>query len=629
MTGSEKDTNGFPQERGKRRVAAVTGAAKARLEISSQRFSPTQWPIKGMPYQGVDPGKWREEGDVDDTGCLPEDCPVYPLGFDGENYYYIDTKGQVFCTGDKAMGVERLQKLFSRHEDFLCWAWPAFSKKKEVVGFKAEEVRRDLFAAAHEKGGWQPNELVRGRGAWRTDDDRLVLHCGEYLWMDGRLRDTGEVGAYFYMRRPGGMVPWDQPVPHEDNPAMEIFRMLRTWNMERGNVDAMLTLGWLGVAMLGGALEWRPSIFVVGEAGSGKSELIRLLKIILGRGLVSTTNATEAGLYQYLGYDSLSIWIDEIEDEDDPAQSAKVYKMARDAASGSVRIRGGADHKGVEFMARSAFGFSGINPPPIPVANLTRLAIIQLGQLISKDGIVPKLSEPETTGPRLLRRLADQWTDFPKIYEQYRTVLRVAGHDSRGQNTFGTFLACAHLLLGDDGLEDLELPFERLDFWGSALAADIVPELQDKEATWLECLNVIRTTPIDNYSHGQRQTVAQIIEELKLAQIEEGPARSRLANADIGLLGKGMVGEGYGLAIPNKSPVLARMLSKSKFGGESGSGSWAWALRRGPPNIIKKGLATGKHRADGTDVLDNRVSVAGRQVRCIFISLHDLMKSGA
>lgn len=625
MSGQDQEPKRYPQDTGKRRVAAITGAARARLDIATHRSTITTWPQPGMPHQGVPPGAWKEQGEVDDTGCLPEDCPIRPLGYDGELYYYVDTKGQVFCTGDKAMGVERIQKLFSRHEDFLMWAWPSYNKKNQVAGFKAEEVRRDIYAAADTRGPWSPTELVRGRGAWISSEGRLVLHCGEYLWMDGKLEDTGEVGTHFYVRRPAGMVPWSQPVPHEDNPAAELCRMFRTWTMDRGEVDAMLLMGWLGVAMLGGALDWRPSAFIVGEAGTGKSELIKLLKTVLGRGMISTTNATEAGLYQHVGHDSLPIWIDELESDDNPDQAKKVLKMARDTASGSVRIRGGADHKGVEFQARSAFGFSGINPPPIPPANLTRLAIIQLGPLVTADGIAPNLSDPETTGPRLLRRLVDQWEDLPRIYEQYRTVLRAGGHDSRGQNTFGTFLACAHLLLGDDGLEACGLPFESLDYWSSALAADVVPELQDKDPSWLECLKFILASRIDNYSHGSRQTVAQVLEELRLQEIEEGAARSRLALADLGLVPKGFVGPGFALAIPNKSRTLGKMLADTAYGDRGGAGSWSFALRRGPPEICHKGIHKG-NQADGTGKLDNRYTVAGQQQRCTFISLDDFLK---
>ncbi|MBF9672485.1 hypothetical protein IAI19_11600, partial [Streptococcus pseudopneumoniae] len=88
--------------------------------------------------------------------------------------------------------------------------------------------------------------------------------------------------------------------------------------------------------------------------------LQNLVKEILGRGMIATTNATSAGLYQIVGHDTLPIGIDEIEGDDAGDQAQQIIKMARDAASGSMRIRGGADHKGVEFMARSAFLFSAI-----------------------------------------------------------------------------------------------------------------------------------------------------------------------------------------------------------------------------------------------------------------------------
>src|SRR5690606_32357795 len=124
--------------------------------------------------------------------------------------------------------------------------------------------------------------------------------------------------------------------------------------------------GWIGVALMGAALEWRPSIFVVGDAGTGKSELTGrrgLLRAVLGRSMLSTTNASEAGLYQIVGHDSLPIAIDELEGDEGVEQAQKIIKMARDAASGSIRIRGGQDHKGVEFQAQSSFSFSAINPP--------------------------------------------------------------------------------------------------------------------------------------------------------------------------------------------------------------------------------------------------------------------------
>lgn len=617
----QNDASGDGSEKksaARKKVSAVIGGGRQKLETALRRQR-IRWPNKGMPYNSIMPGAWREDGALDDTGYLPEDCPVRPLGYSGEDYYFVDTSGQVFNSGDKALGVERVQKLFAGNEDFLYWAWPSWSagKNRKVTGFKAEEVRRDLYAACRERGPWTPTDRVRGRGAWLDNEGRLVLHCGEYLWVNGKLEDTGELGDYFYVRRQASLVPWAEPVEHDTNPAMEVFKALRTWEFERGDIDAMIVLGWISTSMMGAALDWRPSIFVVGDHGTGKSELSGkggLLRKVLGRSMLSTTNASEAGLYQIVGHDSLPITIDELEGDDNAEQSAKIIKMARDAASGSVRIRGGSDHKGVEFSAQSTFGFSAINPPGIPPASLSRMAILQLNPLPA-DGTPPKLKAVETVGPMLLRRIADGFYDFPKLYENYRTTLREHGHSSRGQNTFGTFLAAAHLLLGDEGMEALGLPFEDLTYWGEALRADAVPELENVKPTWLDCLERIMTRQIDKFHGGARQTVAQILEDLANSTIGFSAATDALAAADIGLIGPESVLTGPILAIPNQSDTLARVMDGTPYAQRGSSNtSWSWALRRGPKDIIC------------TDKAKNRVVVAGHQRRCTLVKTGELRR---
>jgi hypothetical protein len=621
MTG-QNDGSGNGAEKksvGKKKVSAVIGASVGKIERALMRAT-IRWPVKGMPYEGVMPGAWREEGPLDTTGLLPADCPVRPLGFSGEDYYFVDSSGQVFNSGDKAMGVERVQKLFAGNEDFLYWAWPSWSagKNRRVTGFKAEEVRRELYAACRERGPWTPTDRVRGRGAWLDNQGRLILHCGEYLWIDGKLEDTGELGDHFYVRRQASLIPWSEPVTVDINPAVELVKHLRTWNFERGDTDVMIFLGWIATALMGAALEWRPSVFVVGDAGQGKSELTGksgLLRAVLGRSMLSTTNASEAGLYQIVGHDSLPIGIDELEGDDNPEQAQKIIKMARDTASGSVRIRGGSDHKGVEFAAQSTFIFSAISPPGLPPASLSRLAILQLNPLITADGKAPRLKAPETVGPRLLRRIADHFSDFGRIYEAYRTTLREHGHSSRGQNTFGTFLAGAHLLLGDEGMEAAGLQWENIDHWGEALRADAVPELENVKPTWLDCIEKILTRQIDQFKGGTRHTPAQVLEDLANKALSFVDAADRLASADLGLVDSGELLEGYYLCVPHQSDILARMLSGTAYAplGVSTT-SWSWALRRGPKDIFI------------VDKAKNRITIAGHQRRCTLVRTGELRR---
>jgi hypothetical protein len=61
------------------------------------------------------------------------------------------------------------------------------------------------------------------------------------------------------------------------------------------------------------------------------------------------------------------------------------------------------------------------------------------------------------------------------------------------------------------------------------------------------------------------------------------------------------------------------LLADTPFGDKGGNGSWKWALKRGPPGIVEQKYDNGDGRKD------NRVSVAGRQVRCTFINLREFM----
>jgi hypothetical protein len=613
-----------PGAPGRARVAGVIGSAIDRLEVQAERER-IPWPVKGGSYDGMAPGGWRAEAFTDETGNIPEDCPVQPLGYEGETFYFIDTMGQVFSTQGKAMGVERMQILFAGHENFLYWAWPSFAKGGNVTNFKAEEARRDLYAACRKKGPWSPTDRVRGRGAWLDENGELILHCGEFLYRGGELEATGEHGEFFYARRPRTIAPWKLAVEQpEDNPAVSLYTVLCSWNFVRGNVDAFLFLGWLGVALMAGALEWRPSVFLVGDAGTGKSSLQNLVKEILGRGMIATTNATSAGLYQIVGHDTLPIGIDEIEGDDAGDQAQQIIKMARDAASGSMRIRGGADHKGVEFMARSAFLFSAINPPPINKASLSRLAMLQLRPLTGQKQ--PDLFDVDQIGPKLLRRVADHFTDFQRLLEDYKTVLHANGHSSRGQATFGTLLAAAHMLLGDEGMDHLMLPWEKLDQWGLVLSAEATPEVANSDPNWMRCMEAILTAPLDAFNKGERQTVGQVLWSLENDQDMVGrvnDARQKLAVCGLGIVDRGLAFEGYGLAIPLSGVDVAKLLQNTVWAGRGAEGSWANAISQGPEGI-QRAKVPRKGAAHQGKPDDNRHTIGGSQRRCIFVGMKEL-----
>lgn len=602
---------------GRRRVAAVVreGQARNRAALEEKRIAD---PPIGRPRDGVMPGEWRSDGYLG----LPPDCPVQVLGMDGNVLFVVDAVGQLIGLKPSETGIAPVQQLFAGRDLYLHWAWPRIGKGGTVTGFEANKVRADLYAAGARKGLWKAVEKVRGLGAWQGratagEAPPLILHCGEYLYRDGKMIRPGEIDGHFYPRRPAMFLPWQAEMSHADNPAPSLLAILKTWNWRRPIIDPILFLGWIGAGFLGGALPWRPSMFLVGDKAVGKSSLQNLVKAVFGDAIVSTPDTTPAGIYQRIGNDALPIAVDELEAEADNRRAIAVVKLARLAASGGLMLRGGQDHTSVEFQARSTFLFSAINPPPLQPQDLSRLAILTLGKLdISQP--MPVIHDPETIGPRLLRQLADAWAGFPALYEAYRAALRGGGHDSRGQDTYGIFLTCAHMLLGDEGMDAAGFDIENFAEWGELLSAASLPQSENARDNWRACIEHLLSVRIDAWRNGARNSIGGVIEDL----IEEkqpsfasdkppDEARKLLAQVGLGLVGpRHIAAPGqWLLAIPTAGQGIGALFRETPWGGVGGIGSWTDALRQGPADIVLY------------DKAYNAVKIDGFSKRCTLIAL--------
>lgn len=578
---------------GEHAIAEKIGNAARKIEVMSR---PHADPDARHHRDGYPAGDWEP----DDLG-LPPDCPVQVLGMDGDAMHLVDAIGQLATvTNPNQMGQGYIQRLFGDRQNYLYWAWPRHDKDGQVVGWKADKVREVLYTAAARKGVYNSVERVRGLGAWTDDHGELVLHLGDALWIKGELHETGEVGGYFYPRRPKLPRPSEERVDGDMNPGPQLFEVLQTWNWTRPEVDPFLFMGWIGAGFLGGALPWRPSMFLVGDKAVGKSTLQDVVQTVFGGGLVSTPDTSAAGIYQRIKQDSLPVAVDELEAEADNSKVMAVVKLARLAASGGVMLRGGSDHAGTSFQARSTFLFSAINPPPLPPQDLSRLAVISIGKLDSdKSSKPPLLMDATTVGPRLLRRLADGWPQFHVLYEAYREALKSGGHDSRGQDTYGIFLTCAHLMLGDDWLEDNGYPIENLASWGQLLSASSLPEREDARDNWQACLEHLLSARVDVWRNGERHNVGGLLEDLAEDPLRFDLIRRQLANVDLWLADNKKTGCGTCLVVPNKAGGVANLFRETPWGGPGDNGVWSTALRQGPPSVVLQDKTINKYKING------------------------------
>lgn len=537
----------------------------------------------------AEPGRRGGGGDPAGSSILPEDCPVTPLGIEGATCFYLDASRQLRAVPARDHSRLGVQNLFGRQSHRLYDYWPRYSKPDKqgnifVTGWKPELAAEGLMAAAAAEGVWDPFKRVRGAGAWAGEDGELILHLGDEVlvfsgadpWGTKRTHKPGRIGRNVYPAFEPIPGPATEAAAADGGPGGDLLTLFNTWAWRRGEIDARLLLGWTGCAMIGGALDWRPLAWVTGGKGTGKSTLHRVLAHVFGGALVSVSDTSAAGIWQELGYATLPVTLDEAEASEDNRNVDRVIKLARQAASGGVVLRGGADHNSVKFMARSCFLFSSILVPPLEGADRSRMAILELGEL--GDQPAPKIDGEKlrTLGAGLRRRLVDGWNRFGATLQRYRVALTDEGMTARGADQFGALLAIADLILHDDET-DTDIAAE----WAVKIAPVAGAEFDRGEGLdEFLMVDYLMGSAVELPHKAGRVTIGELI--AKALHPADGGEE---ANHTLGTYGLGVMFEkdGIFLAIANRNPELARLFRGTHWAGRaSASNVWVQATRRLP-----------------------------------------------
>lgn len=632
----------------KKKPAAVAGneANIVALEDAERRLKRRQGPADPpphMPREGIAAQQWPgvpPNWTRNDLG-LPKEvpCPVEPIGFEGELFHLIDSMKQFRSVTAADLSHAGIQSLFAATPNYPAWAWPRHGRIKQdeegkqlpppIMSFRDDDVRQALMLACTRKGLFSPTDKLRGRGAWLMRGGGLVYHAGEELWTcepgrDGQPRfvmlETGMHHGHLYPRLAPLPAPWTRPIAAEQLRATvgALLQTFRCWNFERPKVDPLLLLGWCGVAYLGGALDWRSAMLLLGGFGTGKSTLQKGLQALFGEHLMPSSDTTGPAIAQSLKQDTRAVAVDELEAEADTRKVDAVVALMRAASSGDFRRRGSSDQRAVETHLRSAFLFSAINNPIQRPQDLSRVAILRLRELDAGQER-PMPIDADTWGRVVLARLMAEWPRFEDTRNEYKKALAAGGHVARGQDTYGTLLACADMLLGAELAEELNVPLtEDPAFWTEELGAHQLPETEDAMPNWAMCIRHILTVQLPNWRQGRHPTVGQIIAKLeqRTEDFNVNHARAELGDAGLGLCVPGEVAPaeaGWVLAVPNVHPIVSQLFSGTVWAGSPGAGGpWKDALRQAPANVII------------SDKAINRQTIGGVRTRCTLIVLKNV-----
>ena len=382
---------------------------------------------------------------------IPTNAPFVCLGFsEGVYYYQPGSTGQVISLSRSSHTGTNLLTLAP-----LSYWETLFPSKTGANWLAAASSLFETQAAV----GIFSADRIRGRGAW-WDAGRSVLHLGDRLLIDGAehsIRKTAN-SKFHYQR----LASIDLPKRLEllsDELGMEIIDIASRFHWEVP-ASGLLLAGWIALAPICGAMQWRPHVWLTASAGSGKSAILdRFIGILLeSMALFPEGNTTEAFIRQQLRADAIPVIFDEAESNEkaDRQRIQNILSLARVASSSGRGVigKGGADGTAQSFTIRSMFLLCSISTALKQGADQSRFAQLTLrnpsylpkaertAHWSALDADITRLCTAEM-GHRLLLRMVRQ---IPIIRDSVAVFRRAAAErfDSQRQgDQYGTLLAGA------------------------------------------------------------------------------------------------------------------------------------------------------------------------------------------
>ncbi len=380
------------------------------------------------------------------------------LGYNHGNYYIFQHKrGQIDSYSISNLTDKGLLSLAPMN----WWEsnFPAGNNKGVNVTAAVDYILR----TAETLGIYDTNK-IRGRGAW-IDKKRVIFHHGNFLTVDGERTPLSPFPSY-YVYEMGKEFPQLPEKELSDAEGAHIFNMASDFRWNNPG-SGLLLAGWLALAPVCGALNWRPHIWLQGGPASGKSTIMNqfINPLMNGMAVYFQGGTTEPGIRQALGSDALPVLFDESESSTakDSLRIQTILSLIRQSSSETEAktVKGSSGGNAIFYHIRSMFCLSSIQTALTEQADKERVTILTLkpklqngeeGAVFWQKILKPliALTEDETLPGRLIRRSLNQ---LPNILANIRVFTNAASEyfgAQREGDQYGTLLAGAWSLLSNN-----------------------------------------------------------------------------------------------------------------------------------------------------------------------------------
>lgn len=396
------------------------------------------------------------------------------LGYCGDNIAFYPF-GSKHVAKFKASSLNKgmLMTLMDRSE------WGNYYRKDEG-GCAWESAVNDILRRAEDLPIFDPS-CVRKTGAWK-EGEAVVINTGEYLIINGKRLELFERnGQYIYER--GNYLPYATETALETVESKKLIDMLDQIPWGHKSHKYILS-GWMILAAFGGALDWRPNVWLQGRKGSGKSwilehitrPLITQLYGVKGKG-----TSSPAGIRQNLENSTKPVELDEMESSNKKNEEniEQILTIFREGSSGgeftAATLHGTSDGEGKSWLVQSMTLFASIGSRLTQSADRSRFSLITIE---NSNLSIEEREEKFKILQELVRVITPSWAKafnsrtYAKFSEIQKCIKIMIGQASdilgnrRDGDQMGTLMAGAYMVENDNApsaaealkyLEDMEI----------------------------------------------------------------------------------------------------------------------------------------------------------------------------
>lgn len=504
LDGEPTDFNDLHQREGADAVRQVFGDALNPPVVEPE-------PVQELVEQSI-PAVANDnaapQSNVDDDGI--DDCGFTVVGYDRDRtIIYHHGRGQIRHYKTNEFTDNALVEL--AHPNW----WESYFPG-ENGGINKKAALSWVFNQAQKRGIYDP-ECVRGRGAW-IDQGRMVVHLGDRLLVDGEVTPLNKIASRFVYEKAKALGDISESAI-SDAEGQKILDTAQLFRWERV-VSADLLCGWLFLAPICGALNWRPHVWITGGAGSGKTSVMdKFVRILMPQGspLFANGDSSEAGLRQALGSEARPLLIDETEADTQKAKAKieQVIGLLRQSSSETVAktYRGTVSGSHQAFALRAMACLSSIGVSLEQAQDIERVEVLHLRPKTDRvndtpweilSGHLRELAADMHIGDRMMRRAIDMADTINTAIEVFSRAAAVTLESQRNGDQIGALLAGAWCLRNSTAptFEDAERVISEID-WTERKTTHVEEEVS--------LIATLVATPV-NVGGGMRMTIGDLIE---------------------------------------------------------------------------------------------------------------------